>query len=224
MKPVGSKKGNSLQERVYNSLKSAIIRGEVESNTRLVEEELAERMQTSRTPVREAFQKLEKEGFLERRPKVGYAVKGLYENDAEELFEVRTVLDCYAGFLAAQRATAEEIKVLEEIVRQERESLQNLQNMDVDDFITSDNRFHDCIYLASKDQRLYRLFSDIRDHMHRYRAFILRYRRKPERAIRAHEEIVEAIIAGNSKKVERLMRSHSKRTKGIVKKYIRMGK
>lgn len=221
MKPVGSKKGNSLQERVYDALKSAIIRGEIESNTRLVEEELAERMNTSRTPVREAFQKLEKEGFLERRPKVGYAVKGLYENDAEELFEVRTVLDCYAGFLAAQRATSEEIKALEEIVRRERESL---QNMDVDEFIASDNRFHDCIYLASKDQRLYRLFNDIRDHMHRYRAFILRFKRKPERAVRAHEQIVEAIISGNPKKVERLMRSHSKRTKGIVKRFIRMAK
>jgi DNA-binding GntR family transcriptional regulator len=221
MKPVGSKKGNSLQERVYNNLKSAIIRGEVESNTRLVEEELAARMQTSRTPVREAFQKLEKEGFLERRPKVGYEVKGLYENDAEELFEVRTVLDCYAGFLAAQRATAEEIKVMEEIVRKERDSL---QNMDVDEFISSDNQFHDCIYLASKDQRLYRLFTDIRDHMHRYRAFILRFKRKPERAIRTHEQIVEAISAGNGKKVERLMRNHSRRTKGIVKKYIRMAK
>lgn len=221
MKPVGSKKGNSLQERVYNSLKMAIIRGEIESNTRLVEEELAERMQTSRTPVREAFQKLEKEGFLERRPKVGYAVKGLYENDAEDLFEVRAVLDCYAGFLAAQRATAEEIKALRNIVRQERESL---QSMDVEAFIESDNRFHDSIYLASKDQRLYRLFSDIRDHMHRYRAFLLHFRRKPERAVMVHEQIVEAISAGNGKKVERLMRNHSKRTKGIVKKYIRMGK
>lgn len=221
MKPVGSRKGNSLQERVYDNLKSAIIRGEVESNTRLVEEELAARMQTSRTPVREAFQKLEKEGFLERRAKVGYAVKGLYENDVEELFEVRTVLDCYAGFLAAQRATAEEIKLMEEIVAREKESL---QSMDIDDFVSSDNQFHDCIYLASKDQRLYRLFSDIRDHMHRYRAFILRFRRKSEHAVKAHEQILAAIIARDSKKVERLMRNHSKRTKVMVKKYMRLGR
>lgn len=221
MKPVGSKKGNSLQERVYNSLKSAIIRGELESNTRLVEEDLAARMNTSRTPVREAFQKLEKEGFLERRPKVGYAVKGLYENDVEELFEVRTVLDCYAGFLAAQRATEEEIRVMKEIVQKEKESL---DKMDIDEFVSSDNYFHDCVYLASKDQRLYRLFSDIRDHMHRYRAFILRFRRKPEHAVKAHELIVEAIIARDPKKTEKAMRNHSKRTKSIIKKYMKIGR
>lgn len=221
MKPVGSKKGNSLQERVYNNLKSAIIRGEVESNTRLVEEELAARMQTSRTPVREAFQKLEKEGFLERRAKVGYAVKGLYENDVEELFEVRTVLDCYAGFLAAQRATAEDIRVMEEIVKKEKESL---DKMDIDEFVSSDNQFHDCIYLASKDQRLYRLFNDIRDHMHRYRAFILKFRRKPEHAVKAHEQIVAAIAARDPKKAEKFMRNHSKRTKGIVKKYMKLAR
>ncbi len=68
-----------LREHVYSGIKTSIITGELGPHTRLIEEDVAETMRASRTPVREAFQKLEKEGLIYRRPRGGYAVKGVTE-------------------------------------------------------------------------------------------------------------------------------------------------
>ncbi len=100
-----TKKG-FLRERVYSGIKNSIITGELEPHTRLIEEDLAEAMRASRTPVREAFQKLEEEGLIYRRPRGGYAVKGVTEEEVDEIFGLRSVLEGYAGFLAASRITA----------------------------------------------------------------------------------------------------------------------
>ena len=101
-------------EHVYGSIKNSIITGEREPHSRLIEERLAEDMGTSRTPVREAFQKLEKEGLIYMRPQHGFAVKGVSVEEVEEIFGLRSVLEGYAGFLATSRITRGELNTLEE--------------------------------------------------------------------------------------------------------------
>ena len=107
------KKKRLLREQVYSGIKNAIISGEFEPGKRLIEERLAEDMKTSRTPVREAIQKLEKEGLIQRLPRGGFAVKGVSEEEVEDVFGLREVLEGYAGFLAAARIGDEEMKELE---------------------------------------------------------------------------------------------------------------
>ncbi|MCX5798490.1 MAG: GntR family transcriptional regulator, partial [Proteobacteria bacterium] len=99
------RKGRFLREQVYKSLKASMLNGVLPPNKRLIEERLAEEMGTSRTPVREAIQKLEKEGLIHKLPKGGFAVSTITDEDIEEVFGIRSVLEGYAGYLATSRAT-----------------------------------------------------------------------------------------------------------------------
>ncbi|MEJ2099349.1 MAG: GntR family transcriptional regulator [Desulfobacterales bacterium] len=103
----------SLGEHVFESLKQAIIRGKISANEWLVESHIAETLGISRTPVREAIHKLEREGLIERQPRGGFTVLGLNRNDIEETFGLRSLLEGYAARLAAVKHKPFELKSLE---------------------------------------------------------------------------------------------------------------
>jgi DNA-binding GntR family transcriptional regulator len=214
------KKKKLLREHVYVSIKGAIIGGEFEPGRRLIEEKLAEDMKTSRTPVREAIQKLEKEGLIYRLPRGGFAVKGVTEEEVEEVFGLRGILEGYAGFLATARMDDAELRSLEEIIALEEACL---QDMNVEEFIRLDGEFHDVVYKAAKNNRLYNLLHDLRDYIYRYRVIIMRYQRKPQLAVQDHKEMVASIRSRNAKQVEKLVRKHMTRGKEVIKKKIRQG-
>jgi len=214
------KKKRLLREHVYTGIKNAIIGGEFEPGKRLIEEKLAEEMKTSRTPVREAIQKLEKEGLIYRLPRGGFAVKGVTEEEVDEVFGLRGILEGYAGFLATERMEQGELKGLEEIIDKEEECLKNIN---AEDFIRLDAEFHDALYKAAKNTRLYNLLNDLRDYMYRYRVIIQRYQRKAELAVQDHREMLTSIKNKNARQVERLVRKHMTRGKEIIKKKIRQG-
>ena len=185
---------------------------------RLIEEKLAEDMKTSRTPVREALQKLEKEGLIYRLPERGFAVKGVTEDEVDEVFGVRGILEGYAGFLAAERIEEDELTALEEIIAREEACL---QDMNPEEFIRLDGEFHDVLYKAAKNTRLYNLLNDLRDSMHRYRVIILRYQRKPRLAVEDHKKMVASIRSKNPRQVAKLVRKHMTRGKEIIKQKIK---
>jgi DNA-binding GntR family transcriptional regulator len=212
-----TKKG-FLRERVYSGIKNSIVTGELEPGTRLIEEDVAEAMRASRTPVREAFQKLEEEGLIYRRPRGGYAVKGVTEEEVDEVFGLRNVLEGYAGFLAASRITQEELKSLKEIVSQEEACL---KNMDAEEFIELDAAFHDVLHRAAKNARLYALLHGLRDYMYRYRVIILRYHPNPGVAVEDHKKMVQCMKARNARQVETLIRRHMNRGKNLIKRKLR---
>jgi DNA-binding GntR family transcriptional regulator len=217
---ISAKKKKLLREQVYNSIKNSIISGEFEPSKRLIEEKLAEERGTSRTPVREAIQKLEKEGLIFRLPRGGFAVKGVTEAEVEEVFGLRSVLEGYAGYLATSRIVTEELKALDEIVRKEEECL---KAMNIEEFIRLDGEFHDVVYKAAKNARLYNLLHDLHDYMYRYRVIILRYQRKPHLAVQDHKDMVTQMKSKNARQVEKLVRKHMIRGKDIIKKKIRQG-
>jgi DNA-binding GntR family transcriptional regulator len=214
------KKKKLLREQVYTSIKGAIIGGEFEPGRRLIEEKLAEDMKTSRTPVREAIQKLEKEGLIYRLPRGGFAVKGVSEDEVEEVFGLRGILEGYAGYLATARMDEQELRALEEVIAKEE---QCLVSMNAEEFIRLDGEFHDILYKAAKNNRLYGLLNDLRDYMYRYRVIILRYQRKPQLAVQDHKEMVSSIKSKNARQVEKLVRKHMTRGKEVIKKKIRQG-
>ena len=214
------KKKMLLREQVYAGIKNAIIGGEFEPGRRLIEERLAEDMKTSRTPVREAIQKLEKEGLIQRLPRGGFAVKGVSEEEVEEVFDLRAVLEGYAAYLATARIEEEELNALEAIIKVEEAAL---STMDVEEFIKLDSEFHDSLYKAAKNNRLYGLLNDLRDYMYRYRVILLRYGRKAALAVQDHKEMVESLRAKNARQVEKLVRKHMTRGKNLIRRKIRQG-
>jgi DNA-binding GntR family transcriptional regulator len=215
-----ARKRKLLREHVYTGVKTAIISGDFQPGKRLIEERLAADMTTSRTPVREAIQKLEKEGLIFRLPRGGFAVKAVTEAEVEEVLGLRSVLEGYVGYLATSRITDHEMRQLEGIIAQEDECLKNLN---VDEFIRLDGEFHDVLYKAAKNARLYALLHDLRDYMYRYRVIILRYQRKPHLAVQDHKQMLASMKAKSPRQVEKLVRKHVSRGKDIIKKKIKQG-
>ncbi|MGD0661466.1 MAG: GntR family transcriptional regulator [Syntrophorhabdales bacterium] len=213
-----SEKKTLLRERVYASIKGAIISGAFEPGRRLIEVKLTEDMKTSRTPVREALQKLEKEGLIYRLPNGGFAVKGVTEDEVDEVFSLRGILEGYAGFLATGRIEEDELASLEKIIAREEACL---EHMNPEEFIRLDGEFHDVLYKAAKNTRLYDLLNDLRDTMYRYRVIILRSQGKPRLAVDDHKKMVASIRSKNPERVARLVRKHMTRGKDIIKRKIR---
>lgn len=212
------RKGRFLREQVYKSLKASILNQTLPQGKRLVEERLAEELGTSRTPVREAIQKLEKEGLIHKLSKGGYAVSAITDDDIEEIFGIRGILEGYAAYLATTRITDEDIKSLEEIVDREE---QCLKRGELEECIRLNTEFHDKLYRAARSSRLYSIINDLRDYIYRYRIIILRYEGMVDISIKDHREMIVLMKSKRAGKVERLVRKHIVRGKTIVKKKIK---
>ncbi len=214
----GIKKGRFLREQVHKRIKDFVLNGILKPNTRLIEEKLAKEMGTSRTPVREAIQKLEKEGLINKLPKGGFAVSVIAEHEIDEVFGIRGVLEGYAGYLATLRASEEDIGALEDIVQREEICL---KKRDMDGVVQLNSEFHDTLYKAAKSSKLYAIINDLRDYIYRYRIIILRYERGAEISIQDHQDMIALMKLKQARRVERLVRKHITRGKNIVKKKVR---
>jgi len=214
------RKGRFLREQVHKRLKDSIINGMLPPNKRLIEEKIAAEMETSRTPVREAIQKLEKEGLIHKLPRGGYAISVATMEDIEDVFGLRSVIEGYAAYLATLRATDADIKVLEEIVVKEEKCL---REKDYDEIIELNTEFHEKLYKAAKSSKLYAMIYDLRDFIHRFRVMILRHHDFVEISIKDHKDMIALMKAGHAARVEKLVRKHITRGKNLLKKRIKRG-
>ncbi|WP_265445950.1 GntR family transcriptional regulator [Acetivibrio straminisolvens] len=179
-----------LREVIFDTLREAIIAGELKPGERLMEVKLAEKMGVSRTPVREAIRKLELEGLVEMLPRKGAHVAELSAKDIMDVLEVRATLDGLATALAAERITDEEIKELEHIQSQflAYANKDNLQGS-----IKKDVEFHELIYRASRNERLIQIANNLREQIQRFRVIYLKDYSNPKELIKEHQYILEAI-------------------------------
>lgn len=212
------RKGRFLREQVYRKLKDSILNVTLEPNKRLIEEKLAAEMGTSRTPVREAIQKLEKEGLIHKLPRGGFAVNVIANEDIEEVFGIRSVLEGYAGYLATLRASEEDLHTLESIVNKQEMCL---EDGETDEIIRLNTDFHDIFYACAKSKKLVAMINDLRDFIYRYRILILRYEGMATIAIQDHKDIITLMKAKNARQVEKLVRKHIIRGMGLIKKKMR---
>ncbi len=212
------RKGRFLREQVYRKLKESILNVMIEPNQRLIEEKLAAEMGTSRTPVREAIQKLEKEGLIHKLPRGGFAVNVVADEEIEEVFGVRSVLEGYAAYLATIRATDEDLRTMESIVKRQEICL---DNGETDEVIRLNTDFHDILYACAKSKKLLAIISDLRDFIFRYRILILRYEGMATIAIQDHKDMIALMKAKNARQVEKLVRKHIIRGMGLIKKKMR---
>ena len=118
------RKKKSLREEVYESLKRSILYGKLKGGQRLIEEQLADQVGISRTPVREAFHKLERDELVTRLPKGGFAVREFTREDVEEIFGIRSALESYAAYLATVHIAPDKISILEKKLKESEEALE----------------------------------------------------------------------------------------------------
>jgi DNA-binding GntR family transcriptional regulator len=213
-----ARKGRFLREQVHKRLKESILNGVLPPNKRLIEEKIAAEMETSRTPVREAMQKLEKEGLIHKLPRGGYAISIITMEDIEEVFGIRSILEGYAAYLATVRAKEDDISALEEIVKKEEECL---KEKGTDQLIALNTEFHEHLYKAARSAKLYAIINDLRDYIYRFRIIIFRYSDMAEISIKDHKDMIALMKAKRATQVERLVRKHIIRGKNLIKKKLK---
>ncbi|NLP12900.1 MAG: GntR family transcriptional regulator [Clostridium sp.] len=204
-----------LREVVFNTLREAIISGELKPGERLMEVKLAEKMGVSRTPVREAIRKLELEGLVNMLPRKGAHVAELSAKDIMDVLEVRATLDGMATSLAAERITDEEIKDLSHIQSQFESYVHkgNLQGS-----IKKDVEFHDLIYRASRNERLIQISSNLREQIQRFRVIYMKDYSNLKDLIKEHQCIFEAISMHDVEEAKRHAQIHiDNQEKSIIK-------
>lgn len=186
----------------YSLILAAIEAGTYRPGDRLVESELAERFGVSRTPVREALQRLETQAMLVRDGR-SLIVASLDHNQLAELYTVRAELEALAARLAARHATPEEIRVLSQMVEDDQRAVH-----DPEALARANRRFHRQIHLASHNRYLVQQL----DLVHRSMALMARTslaaEGRGETALAEHKAIVEAIAAGDGAAADTALRQH----------------
>jgi DNA-binding GntR family transcriptional regulator len=192
-----------LRSLVCDELRRLIITGELEPGTRLVEDRLAARLGVSRNPVREALHALAAEGFVEMLPRRGAVVAQVTVEHAEELFDVRMALEPLAARLAAQRAPADGIVALHDVLEQAREAT---EGGDFDLVAACNTDFHQLVVEMSGNSYLGLLIAP----MARRVQWVFRAgaaTRAPH-SWKEHEELLRAIAAGDEDYAEAAARAH----------------
>jgi DNA-binding GntR family transcriptional regulator len=195
----------SLGEHVFNNLKQAIIRGNITPGEWLVESHIAQMLGISRTPVREAIHKLERERLIERQPRGGFTVLGLSRADIDETFGIRSVLEGYAARLATKKHQAKELIALEKKIDEFQVCL-NKRQLDVLPEINTE--FHDLLYGLSKSPRLIHMINGLRDQIFRFRQMILKDDKLANISNEDHIQMLKLMRKRDAEGVERLVRDH----------------
>lgn len=212
LKPVQLDNYKPLREVVFETLREAIIKGDLSPGERLMEIQVAEELGVSRTPVREAIRKLELEGLVIMVPRKGAYVADISMRDLSDVFEVRCALEALAAELAADRATDEEIEELERMLVKISEALENNR---IQETVELDTQFHEMLYAASRNERLRGILSQLREQIHRFR---LQSWTRPGRArvaLEEHRAIVEAVAERNPQLAKKRAMAHIRSAESV---------
>ncbi len=193
---------------VEKKIKEAITKGELKPGQKLNQEEIAQQLGVSRTPVREAFRRLEREGFVRVEPCVGTIILGLEPRDVIEIYAIRGALEGLAVRLAVPKIDDKQISILQEYL----DEIDNLASSEADfDYckVAVLNRlFHHDIYRMCGNQRLTDIIEHLWDSVERYRAETLRLWGFLKQSQEEHKVILSGIREKDPLKTERLMQQH----------------
>ncbi len=188
-----------LSEDIVDSIKTAIIKGKFKPGERISEGELAESMGISRTPLREAFRKLENEGFITIIPRKGAIVTDIDPEEASDLYIIKGNLEGLAARLATPNITEKDIKKLEKINDELRELI---DSNDLEAFYRLHRKFHMLFVKSSGNNRLIQMISNLNDHFKRFGIVSLTLPGQFQQTLQQHEEIIEAFKEGDELNAE----------------------
>lgn len=186
----------------YDMVLDAIDKGEYRPGDRLVEAELAERFGVSRTPIREAFQRLETQGILARDGR-SLIVASLNHDQIGELYVLRAELEALAARLAAQHAAPEEVNVLFDMIEEDRALVDAPDRMS-----RANKRFHRQLHLASHNRYLIQQLELVHRSMALMSFTTFSYEGRGPLAMDEHSAIVEAIAARDGQAADAAIRAH----------------
>jgi DNA-binding GntR family transcriptional regulator len=192
-----------LGQKAYQALVQALEDGSLAPDSRVVEGELASRLNMSRTPLREALQRLESEGLLIHEPRRGLVISRLTQEKVVELYRMREVLEGAAAAFAAQHASPVEIEVLQQMCRHELEVMS--------DPVAGgrhNRQLHQSIFRSAHNSYLLRNISTLTSSMALLGNYTRHVKGRAEQAAKEHSDIVAAIASRNVQHAEEVARAH----------------
>lgn len=194
-----------LRDVVFNTLRKAILTGELKPGERLMEIHLAKKLGVSRTPIREAIHKLALEGLVTMEPRKGAEVAQITEKSMQDVLEVRRTLDALCVELACERISEEEKKDLGNACREFEEAV---LSGDLQLIAQKDVRFHDIIVAATRNARLVQLIYNLAEQMYRYRFEYIKDVERHKDLIDEHQKIYQAIMSCNKEAAKEAAKLH----------------
>ena len=194
-----------LRDVVFNTLRRAILRGELKPGERLMEIQLANKLGVSRTPIREAIRKLELEGLVLMVPRKGAEVAEITEKNLRDVLEVRCALEELAVQLACDRIDPERMQQLLDAAAHFRDIL---GTADITELGEADEAFHDVIFQATDNRRLIQLLNNLREQMYRYRIEYLKKKECYPQLLEEHAAIIQAIREHDKAKATEITVQH----------------
>lgn len=194
-----------LRDSVFNTLRDSILLGKLKPGERLLENQLAEKLGVSRTPIREALRMLEIENLVELTPRKGAQVLDMTEKDIKNILEVRASLESLGVKLSCERMNSKQIEYLKEI---QKEFISACESLDYEKTANIDEKFHDAIFAATKNDKLIQIINNIRIQLYRYRITYLKNEGWAKIAIEHHNKIIEYIQQHKKDEGEKIAAEH----------------
>lgn len=194
-----------LRDVVFNTLRQAILTGELKPGERLMEIHLANRLGVSRTPIREAIRKLELEGLVTMIPRRGAEVAQITEKSMNDVLEVRRAVDALCVELACDRITEEELVELKKACDVFEQAV---KTKDVKQIAQADVALHDIIVQATGNNRLIQLVNTLSEQMYRYRFEYIKDSSQHQNLVEEHRVIYQAIVDKDKETASKAAKVH----------------
>lgn len=221
METLGIGNVQPIRDIVYGRLRKEILEGKIKSGERIIEKEYADRLNISRTPIREALRKLEIEGFVEYIPRKGVIVKKFSIKDVVEIYEIRKSLECLAVKNMIENVDDDYINELKAIVKQ----MDDLERAgDIEGVFNVCKDFNQIILEASCMPRLMDMINTLQEYLVRFRRVTLSNTTRRLSAIKEHKEILQAIAERDIEKAQALMGDHLESAKQVFLKEFQASK
>lgn len=197
-----------LNQKVYKILKLKIIKGNIKPGSKLLEGEISKELGVSRTPVREALQRLAAEGYVMKTPNQGVSVTEVSMKQYIEVLQVRATLEGLAAYFFAKRSTVADLEELQKNV----EKMSQLIVDDEPDYLTYSDlnyKFHYLVLNGCKNDCLKKVLTDIYSQYGRFRSrSLLMFPERIKVSLNEHRKIFDAIKKKDAEAAERLSREH----------------
>lgn len=199
-----------IREIAYETLKHAIITGEIPAGVRIVETEYANKLHISRTPLREALRKLERDGLVEYVIRRGVVVRAFTIEDVEEIYTIRNVLEMITLPAIIENATPKDIQSMRDKLKEMDRMMETNQ---IEALSVLSRSFHDQLTAISGLKRVLRVIQGQDEYIHRFSALSIAKDKRRADAHQEHHRIVEMVEKRDIKGLEALMRKHIESSK-----------
>lgn len=204
-----------ISAKVYEIIREAIISGKFPSGMKLTVDDLSKELKVSRTPVKEALVRLEREGLVENIPRKGMYVAKISIEDALEIYELREILEGLAARKTAERIDEENLKLLKEIIKK---SENYVREEDFKNYSNLDEEFHKIIWNISANKKLFKILENIRSIIRLLMTSSVNIPGRAHSSLLEHKKIISAFEKKDPDFAETCMREHIRNVREIVLK------